>query len=64
VRVGVTLGGLTRYMRGKVEFDRYCVCVRACVRARHGTGSHFVTQRPSDPGIQRPGDPVDPVTVL
>jgi len=23
---------------------------------------HFVTQRPSDPGIQRPGDPVDPVT--
>jgi len=22
---------------------------------RHGTGSHFVTQRPSDPGIQRPG---------
>ena len=30
-------------------------------RTRHGTGSHFVTQRPSDPGIQRPGDPVDPV---
>ena len=29
---------------------------------RHGTGSHFVTQRPSNPGIQRPGDPVDPVT--
>jgi len=29
--------------------------------SRHGTGSHFVTQRPSDPGIQRPGDPVDPV---
>jgi len=25
-------------------------------------GSHFVTQRLSDPGIQRPGDPVDPVT--
>ena len=24
----------------------------------------FVTQRPSDPGIQRLGDPVDPVTVL
>ena len=22
-------------------------------RTRHGTGSHFVTQRPSDPGIQR-----------
>jgi len=24
----------------------------------------FVTQRPSDPGIQRPGDPVDPVTLF
>jgi len=23
-----------------------------------------VTQRPSDPGIQRPGDPVDPVTLF
>ena len=31
---------------------------------RRGTGSHFVTQRPSDPGIQRPGDPVDPVTLF
>ena len=31
---------------------------------RHGTGSHCVTQRPSDPGIQRPGDPVDPVTMF
>ena len=31
---------------------------------RHGTGSHFVTQRPSDRGIQRPGDPVDPVTLF
>jgi len=31
---------------------------------RHGTGSHFVTQRPSDPGIQRPGDAVDPVTLF
>ena len=31
---------------------------------RHGTGSHFVTQRPSDPGIQRPGDPVDPMTLF
>jgi len=29
-----------------------------------GTGSHFVTQRPSDPGIQRPGNPVDPVTLF
>jgi len=31
---------------------------------RHGTGLHFVTQRPSDPGIQRPGDPVDPVNLF
>jgi len=31
---------------------------------RDETGSHFVTQRPSDPGIQRPGDPVDPVTLF
>ena len=30
----------------------------------HGTGSHFVTQRLSHPGIQRPGDPVDPVTLF
>jgi len=34
------------------------------VGARHGTGSHFVTHQPSDPGIQRPGDPVDPVTLF
>jgi len=26
----------------------------AMLHVRHGTGSHFVTQRPSDPGIQRP----------
>jgi len=31
---------------------------------RHGTGSHFATQRPSDLGIQRPGDPVDPMTLF
>ena len=31
---------------------------------RHGTVLHFVTQRPSDLGIQRPGDPVDPVTLF
>ena len=31
---------------------------------RHGTGSLFVTQPPSDPGIQRPGDPVKPVTLF
>jgi len=36
---------------------------RATVANRDGTGSHFVTQRPSDPGIQRPGDLVDPVTL-
>jgi len=33
-------------------------------QSRHGTGSRFVTQRPSDPGIQRPGHPVDPVTLF
>jgi len=33
-------------------------------QTRHGTGSHFVTQRSTDPGIQRPGNPVDPVTLL
>ena len=42
--------------------------------SRHDTGrfgdartrqtSHFVTQRPSDPGIQQPGYPVDPVTLF
>jgi len=25
---------------------------------------HFVTQQPSDPGIQWPGDPVDPVILF
>ena len=35
---------------------------RVCIR--HGTGSHFVTQRPNDPEIQRPGDPADPVTLF
>ena len=34
------------------------------VRERHETGSQFVTQRPSNPGIQRPGDRVDPVTLF
>jgi len=34
------------------------------IRTKHGTGSDFVTQRTSDPGIQRPGDPVDPVTLF
>jgi len=41
-----------------------CVQHDERIRSRHGTGSHFVTQRPSDPGIQRPGDPVDPVTLF
>jgi len=36
----------------------------APIHDRHGTGLHFVTQRPSDPGIQRPGDPVDPVNLF
>ena len=39
-------------------------CAIVGLRTKHGTGSHFVTQRPSDPGIQRPGDPVDPVTLF
>ena len=26
--------------------------------------AHFVTQRPSDPEIQKPGDSVDPVTLF
>ena len=34
------------------------------ISTRHGTGSHFVTQLPTDLGIQRPGDPVDPVTLF
>jgi len=34
------------------------------VDSRDGTGPHFVTQRPNDPGIQRPGDPLDPVTLF
>ena len=34
------------------------------IAIRHGTRSHFATQRPNDPGIQRPGDPVDPVTLF
>jgi len=37
---------------------------RVELMCRDGTGSHFVTQRPSDPGIQRPGDPVDLVTLF
>jgi len=55
--------------RVRLEFDGWLECrvgdeflpdSQSC--SRHGSGSHFVTQRPSDPGIQRPGDPVDPVT--
>ena len=38
--------------------------VSVSMLTRHGTGSYFVTQRPSDPRIQRPGDPVDPVTLF
>ena len=42
--------------------DAVCTCY--ILITRDGTGSHFVTQRPSDPGIQRPGDPVYPVTLF
>jgi len=51
------------------NYDKFLASRKRAVRqchmsARHGTGSHFVTQRPSDPGIQRPGDLVDPVTLF
>jgi len=36
----------------------------AGVESKHGTRSHCVTQRLGDPGIQRPGDPADPVTLF
>jgi len=45
-------------------YSRRRKCSRKLLCARHGTGSHFVTQRTSNPGIQRPGDPVDPVTLF
>ena len=47
---------LTGWLRSRNKYPAAC--------ARHGTGSHFVTQWPSDLGIQRPGDPVDPVTLF
>ena len=47
------------------RFDRTPTCDRQTdIDTRDGTGSHFVTQRPRDPGIQRSGDPVDPVTLF
>jgi len=53
------LGEDRRYDRGQTDkqTDRQ-------TDSRDGTALHFVTQRPSDPGIQRPGDPVDPVTLF
>jgi len=42
----------------------YAFNCEASMTGKHGTGLHFATQRPSDPGIQRPGDPVDPVTMF
>ena len=66
--------------KGVAAVDNSCVCVFVCLFVRtlngkwfepstpveisHGTGSYFVIQRPSDPGIQRPGDPVDLVTLF
>ena len=44
------------------HFATHVTCSVVCIR--HETGSHFVAQRASDPGIQRPGDPVDSVTLL
>ena len=42
--------------------NQYKPSRRRLALTRHGTGSHFVTQRPSDPRTMWPGDPVDPVT--
>ena len=44
--------------------ERGMLAVLLRVGVRHGTGSHFVTHRPGDPGIQRPGEPVHPVTLF
>jgi len=41
-----------------MKYSKHNICTK------YGTGSHFVTERPSDPGIQRPGDPADPVTLF
>ena len=72
----VALGSATAADLGRGRSDRQRAGLRRCqnraqaaehhklLPSRHGTGSHFVTQRPSDPGIQRPGDPVDLVTLF
>jgi len=51
---------LTRNANQQVDAHR-CASFRPDMELGH---SHFVTQRPSDPGIQRPGKPVDPVTLF
>jgi len=38
--------------------------IHRCAEHRQTDTRHFVTQRPSDIRIQRPGDPVDPVNLL
>ena len=48
----------------KVGNDQSINQTKSASYSRHGIGSHFVTQRPSDTGIHRPGDPVDPVTLF
>ena len=55
LRLPVPLMGRRHYV--------FWLSVSACVRARV-LARHFVTQRLSDPGIKRPGDPVDPVTLF
>ena len=50
--------------RGVSQWIHTDLPTKSALQTRHGTRSHFVTQRPSDPEIQRPGDPVDTVTLF
>jgi len=61
-----------------VRYRRDGLLLQVCVSLRVQTGpmsvnaysnqtwnsAHFATERPNDPGIQRPGDPVDPVSLF
>jgi len=59
-----------RLVRGPQFENRWAISLSSvftCIGAlgtRDGTESRFVTQRPNYPGIQRPGDPVNPVTLF
>jgi len=50
-----------RGQQGRTEATPKCT---VWGQIRDGTGSYFVTKRASDPGIQRPGDPVDPAIMF